>query len=115
MTADNNIDEQARDILNRAADSYESEPHRWIQDKSAIRGEDGCVTHACVLVMILTGGNLPQKPDTPRPGDASLYAAMDMLHAYLGIRGNVAYWNDCPYRTAEQVIAALRGAAASDH
>ena len=109
---------EARDILRRAADAVESEPHRWIRCALAtlVQGE----RWACAYGLIRSNGNF-NTPPAGNPGPAD--AAARMLAAHLGgpeyregdqhtCRDVITAWNDSSERTVGEVIAALRAAAA---
>lgn len=62
--------------------------------------------------------NFAANGENPQQTSDAGELAHDALCRHLGISGNVdqsvADWNDAPDRTAEQVIAALRGAARAE-
>ena len=65
----------ARELLLRAADSVEKEPHRWIQDymRATVSGE----RRACMLGLVCSGGSFDRNARVPAlPGIISMALAM---------------------------------------
>lgn len=102
------------DVLDRAADLIER--NGWWQNFYYDLGTDlpkrECAVCARGAINLAANGRTPD-----RLSDVG-QNALSALERYLGISGDhphsVADWNDAPERTAKEVIAALRGAAAAE-
>lgn len=102
------------DVLDRAADIIER--NGWWQnfycDLGSSLPKRDCAVCARGAINLAANGRTPDR--LSKVGEAALQA----LERYLGISGeypdSVADWNDHPGRTAEEVVAALRGTAAAE-
>jgi hypothetical protein len=98
-----------KEVLTKAADLLESSPNAWIQNRIAldhtgweVRANSPIACQWCALGAIAKVQGL----------DSTEYSTAASLLAIHLKCGSVANWNDSPFRTREQVIAALRGATA---
>ena len=106
-----------REILLKAADSIEAEPHRWIQGRHAavIDGR----TFACALELIKRGGDFDGEhiKSHARYRNAAIILGRDLETDTSGTEflpaSIIVAWNDAEGRTPEEVAAALRAAAES--
>jgi len=103
-------------ILDKAADVIERNGlHKGTYASGALVG-GGAFTDKCCCARGAI--NMAANGNNPWETSEASELAHDALCTYLGISGNVdqsvADWNDNEYRTAEQVITALRGAAQAE-
>lgn len=98
----------AEEVLRKAADRLET--GGWCQHTSVDREGRYC---AAAAIDYATGYDPVDGYDNRMVATGLYDAAMALLAEHVGDPGGIVSWNDAPGRTAEQVIHAMREAAAA--
>lgn len=102
------------EVLRAAADHIEK--HGWTQHGPGVDGNRCCASVAIIVVVDKAFGVAPSSRSARDTKAQALFVAAKLaLMKHLRLSGGWAVpgWNDAPGRTAEEVIAALRGAASA--
>lgn len=99
--------EQAAEILERAADGFESGRYGWVQCVARYRNMNGQVTAYCSVGALNHEAGLYEDHNLPRLPYALADLALQRATDYDYTPG----WNDHPLRTKDEVIDKMKEAA----